>query len=256
MQDKPLLSVNHISRSFRKQGVKIVAAEDVSFTLAPGECLGILGESGSGKSTVANLIAGFIRPDRGNIIYDGVDLTSLHGRNRMEARKTMQMVFQHPMMSFHPRCTVMEGVMEGVRYHTDMSDEEMVERCRNTLEMVGLSRSLQSKRCRALSGGQCQRVAIARAIAGTPKFIICDEVTSALDVSIQNQILRLLRDLKENSETAYLFISHDVAVLSAMCDRIVVMKNGHIVEEGISDQIVMDPKDEYTKEMIRAVMTL
>jgi ABC-type glutathione transport system ATPase component len=253
-----ILEVKDLCKAFQKNGEKIDAVSHVSFGINEGECLGLIGESGSGKSTVAGLIAGFHRPDSGDVVFLGNTLSYGQGRFSRDARKEMQMVFQHPVSSFEPHMTVISSVCEGMRYRNSsgLSENELEEKAVNALFRVGIPSEYYSKKCRELSGGECQRVAIARAISGAPRLVILDEVTSALDVSVQAQIIWLLHDLKAQTDISYLFISHDLAVVTGLCDNILVMKEGAIVEAGSSLNILNNPQHTYTKQLLQSALTL
>ena len=168
----------------------------------------------------------------------------------------MQVVFQHPASSFQPRSTVLDGVCDGIRYKESAGTAQMRDRAAKALYQVGIPESYFQKKCCELSGGECQRVAIARAISGGPQLILLDEVTSALDVSIQAQIMHLLHDLQHEMSMSYLFISHDIAVVAGLCDKILVLKNGCIIEAGTPRDILHNPKEEYTKQLMLSVLTL
>ena len=205
------------------------------------ECLGLIGESGSGKSTVANLAAGLRKPTSGQISFYG---------------EHMQMVFQNPLTSFSPKMKILDSVCEGLRYRTTMTRKEQEARAYEVLEMVGLKQEYAQKYSHELSGGECQRAAIGRAIMIKPQLLICDEVTSALDVSVQAQIIRLLHNLKREMKMSYLFISHDLALVSSICDRIAVMYEGGIVESGSVREVLDNPREDYTKKLLDAVLKI
>jgi len=234
----------------------VVAVNNVSFSIEEGECVGIIGESGSGKTTLASLIAGFERPDSGKIIFQGKRLYCGQSRTARNQRRNMQVVFQHSASSFQPRSTVLDGVCDGIRYKESAGTAQMRDRAAKALYQVGIPESYFQKKCCELSGGECQRVAIARAISGGPQLILLDEVTSALDVSIQAQIMHLLHDLQHEMSMSYLFISHDIAVVAGLCDKILVLKNGCIIEAGTPRDILHNPKEEYTKQLMLSVLTL
>lgn len=233
-----ILKVNNLNKVF--WGDKdLHAVKNVSFSIQRGECLGLIGESGSGKSTVANLVSGLIQPTSGEIQFYG---------------KNLQMVFQDPLSSFSPRMRMLDCLCEGLRYRTNLGKKERERRAMEVLEQVGLPLEYAEKYSYELSGGECQRAAIGRAIMIQPELLICDEVTSALDVSVQAQIIRLLKNLADRMQMSYLFISHDLALVSSICDRVAVMHHGEIVEMGEVRQIIDSPKEEYTKHLIDAVL--
>lgn len=251
-----VLEVTDVCKSFQRGAQRVEAVSHVSFAIEKGECVGLIGESGSGKSTLAGLIAGLETPDSGSICFQGKTLCGGQSRQARHMRKDLQLVFQHPVSSFQPRAAVLESVCDGIRYTEKAGRAEVEARAAQALREVGIPEIYYRKKCRALSGGECQRVAIARAVCGNPALIIHDEVTSALDVSIQAQIVRLLYELKEQKEMSYLFISHDIAVVAGLCDRILVMRDGRIIEEGKPEEILQSPKEAYTRQLVLSVLTL
>ena len=227
---EPILKVNHLKKVFHQRGKRdVLAVENISFSLQPGEILGIVGESGSGKSTVAKLITRLVDTTEGEIILDGQDITHLKGTALKGAYGKLQMVFQNPVGSFDPRRTLGDGIGESLR-NKGMSKVERRKKAAELLEQCGLDASYADRYPHQVSGGQCQRAAIARALAVDPKVLICDEATSALDVTVQKRIIELLRRLKEEKNFSYLFICHNLALVQEFCDRVLVMKDGRIVE--------------------------
>ena len=252
--DDTILVVNNLTKVFHKKGVgEFTAVDHASFTLKKGECLGIVGESGSGKSTIVKMITRLLDPTEGTITLNGKDVTYARGRDQRELYKNVQMVFQMPFDSFDPRHNLGSGVGESLR-NAGMSKEDTKKRVNELLEMCGLDPEFASRYPHQVSGGQCQRAAIARAIAIEPEILVCDEATSALDVTVQKQVLTLLRDLREKLGMAYLFISHDLAVVQQLCDYVIVLYKGKIVERGKPDEIITHPKDPYTKNLVASVL--
>lgn len=230
----------------------MTAVDDVSFELRQGECLGIVGESGSGKSTIVKMITHLQSITEGNVILKGKDITNVKGKELREVYKDIQMVFQMPMESFDPRYTLGDGIGESLR-NMGLSRKETRERVEKLLERCGLDKEYAERYPHQVSGGQCQRAAIARALAVDPKVIICDEATSALDVTVQKRVIDLLQNLQENKNLSYVFICHNLALVQQFCDRVIVMKDGRVVEEGIPDEVIQNPKEEYTKMLVESV---
>jgi oligopeptide transport system ATP-binding protein len=231
----------------------VKAVDGVSFEIGAGETLGLVGESGSGKSTTAYAALQLLRPTAGSVRFQGRELTRLHGETLRRMRREMQIVFQDPFASLNPRMTVGRIVGEPLQTHglgTRRSRRASVARL---LELVGLDPSYTNRYPHEFSGGQRQRIGIARALALNPKLIVCDEPVSALDVSIQAQILNLLKDLQRDFGLTYLFIAHDLAVVRTMSDRIAVMHEGRIVEQGPADRVYRAPESEYTRALLAAV---
>ena len=250
---EPILKVNHLKKVFHQRGKRdVLAVENISFSLQPGEILGIVGESGSGKSTVAKLVTRLVDPTEGEIILDGQDITHLKGAALKDAYGKMQMVFQNPVGSFDPRRTLGDGIGESL-CNKGMSKVERRKKAAELLEQCGLDASYADRYPHQVSGGQCQRAAIARALAVDPKVLICDEATSALDVTVQKRVIQLLQTLKENKNLSYVFICHNLALVQEFCDRVLVMKDGKVVEEGIPDEVIWNPKEEYTKMLVDSV---
>lgn len=247
-----LLEVKDLHREFLDDKVKFVAVDHVSFTLEKGECLGIVGESGCGKSTTAALIMHLRRADSGQIIFDGKELNN--DKAVKEARSDMQMIFQNPVDSFDPRYTLLNGVKQGRKYFDNPGKEELDRLAKEAIRYVGLKESYYDRKIYQLSGGECQRAAIARAIISDPKLIICDEATSALDVSVQAQVIELLKRLQQEKQLSYLFITHDLLLARNICNRIIVMYRGSIVETGTAEEILDDPRHPYTKLLLACVL--
>lgn len=232
----------------------VKAVDDVSLSINAGETVALVGESGSGKSTLARSIVGLEKTHSGSITFNGVDLTTLNNREMRQQLQDIQFIFQDPYSSMNPRMRVLEIVSEGIKALRKESNAEQIEQqVRQLLRLTGLSEDSLYRYPHEFSGGQRQRICIARALAVKPKLLICDEPTSALDVSIQAQILNLLEDLQAELGLAYLFISHDIGVVSYIADTIAVMKSGEIVELGTTEQILLNPKTEYTQELMAAV---
>lgn len=231
----------------------MTAVDDVSFELRQGECLGIVGESGSGKSTIVKMITHLQSITEGNVILKGKDITHVKGKELREVYKDIQMVFQMPMESFDPRCTLGDGIGESLR-NMGLSRKETRERVEKLLERCGLDKEYADRYPHQVSGGQCQRAAIARALAVEPSVLICDEATSALDVTVQKQILKLLMELKQKENFSFLLICHDLALVQAFCDRVLVLYHGETVESGTPDEIINHPKMDYTKKLIDSVL--
>ena len=245
-----ILSIKNLSKSYERNDIKTEALRGVSFELKRGEILGIVGTSGSGKSTLLRLISGLEAPDAGSIRLDGHELGT---KRSIAEKRDIQMIFQDAGASFHPRRTIASSI--GDAFFSLMGRGAALDLDTLCLE-VGLSPELARRYPRSLSGGQCQRFAIARAIASSPRVLLCDEITSALDVSSQAQILALLSFLRREKNMSMIFVSHDLAVVSTLCDRIIVMHGGKIVEEGETERIISSPQNEYTKELTASVMEL
>jgi oligopeptide transport system ATP-binding protein len=229
------------------------AVAGVSFDIGRGETLGLVGESGSGKSTTGYCILQAIRPTSGSVRFDGVELTELKGEGLRSMRRRMQLVFQDPYASLDPRMTVGDIVAEPLQVHKTGSRRERRQRVRELLEVVGFDPSFTNRYPHEFSGGQRQRIGIARALALSPDLVVCDEPVSALDVSIQAQILNLLKDLQDQFGLTYLFIAHDLSVVRAMSDRIAVMNQGRLVELGDAEDVYSHPRERYTRELVEAV---
>jgi ABC-type glutathione transport system ATPase component len=246
--------VKTFARSTRRGGAAVAAVDDVSFELAEGETLALVGESGAGKSTTGRLVLRLIEPDGGSIRFDDQDLCSLRGEEMRRARQRLQMVFQDPYGCLDPRITIGASVTEPLVVHFKaMGKGERRDRAVDTLERVGLGARFFDRLPHELSGGQLQRVAIARSLTLNPKLIVCDEPVAALDVSVRAQVLNLLSDLQKELGIAYLFISHDLALVEVFADRVAVMRNGRIVETGTAEGIFRSPQSEYTRELLRAI---
>ena len=232
---------------------QVLAVDDVSFTVGVGEKVAIIGESGSGKTTVAKLVTRLLAVTSGQIFLDGVDITNARGNTLKQAYRKMQMVFQSPIDSFDPRCTLGDGIAESLRNHGATKAEAQAETTR-LLTLCGLRANLANCYPHEVSGGQCQRAAIARALAIAPRLLILDEATSALDVTVQAEIMALLNRLQQELSMSYLFICHDIALVQDFCDRVLVMKDGRIVEEGTAETIIRHPQIEYTQMLIDSVL--
>jgi ABC-type oligopeptide transport system ATPase subunit len=260
-QDGALLTVTDLEKHFPVRKGLIIertvghvkAVDGVSFSIPAGKTLGLVGESGSGKSTTGYCILQLTKPTSGSIRFDGRELTQMGGEQLRKVRQDMQIVFQDPYSSLDPRMTVGNIVSEPLEVHGMGTRKSRRETVRRLLEVVGFNPNFTNRYPHEFSGGQRQRIGIARALALSPKLIVCDEPVSALDVSIQAQILNLLKDLQRDFGLTYLFISHDLAVVRTMADEIAVMNRGKLVEVGPAEQVYSNPKDEYTKALFTAV---
>jgi len=256
-----LLAVSELHKHFPiRKGIliertvgEVKAVDGVSFDISEGETLGLVGESGSGKSTTGYCVLQLIKPTSGSIRFMGQELTEIGREELRHMRREMQIVFQDPYASLDPRMTVGGIVGEPLEVHGIGTRRSRTETVRRLLDIVGFNPNFTNRYPHEFSGGQRQRIGIARALALNPKLIVCDEPVSALDVSIQAQILNLLKDLQRDFSLTYLFISHDLAVVRTMSDRIAVMNQGKLVEIGTAEQIYNEPKDEYTKALFTAV---
>ena len=248
-----ILEVKNLRKTFYKSRSLFPAVEDVSFHLMRGECLGLVGESGCGKSTTARLIAGLLEPDRGSVRLEGEEILGLKGKKKQAVYTKLQMVFQTPQDSFDPRCTLGDGIMESMR-NRGMKKDRARERMYQLLEQVELDRSLGERYPHEVSGGECQRAAIARALAVDPRLVICDEATSALDVTVQAQIVELLKRLQKERKLSLLFICHDLALVQHMCQRVLVMYQGKIIEQGTPDEVIQHPREAYTRTLVDSVL--
>jgi peptide/nickel transport system ATP-binding protein len=259
---QPLLTVRNLEVAFPVRGVfgetkrYHQAVNGVSFDVFPGETLGLVGESGCGKTTLGRTLLKLIEPTGGEIFFDGENITHLKGKTLQHLRREMQIIFQNPFSSLNPRLKIGDAIIEPLLIHgVGKSKQQQQARVVELLERVGLSADDQKKYPHQFSGGQRQRVCIARALALNPKFIICDESVSALDVSVQAQVLNLLKELQHDFQLTYIFISHDLSVVKFLSDRILVMNQGKIVESGTSESIYLQPKQEYTQKLIAAIPT-
>ncbi|MGW7284393.1 ABC transporter ATP-binding protein [Streptomyces sp. NPDC054847] len=247
----PLLSIEHVTKRYVHGQMSPPALDDVGLTVAPGETVGLVGESGSGKSTLARLALGLLAPDAGTVRFAGNDPYRLRGRAGRAVRARLQFVPQHPRGSLNPGLRAGEAVAFALRVH-GTPRRERSEAVAALFRQVGLEPSLARRRPGELSGGQLQRVAIARALATRPELVVCDEPTSALDRSTQHRLLELLADLRERTGLAYLFISHDLAVVRQLADRVLVLRHGRVVEQGPTARLWDDPRDPYTQALIAA----
>lgn len=251
----PILEVRHLYKTFNKgKANEVHAVEDVSFNIYPGETFGLVGESGSGKSTTGRTLIKLEEPTSGIIIYKGEDVTHIKkGADLLKFRKSMQMIFQDPFASLNPRIPIKKILGDALALHGICKTKEDISRKVNELlDTVGISRSYANRYPTEFSGGQCQRVGIARALCVQPDFIIADECLSALDVSIQAQIVNLLIDLRKTRNMTYLFIAHDLAMVKYISDRIGVMKNGKILETAETDELYNHPLHPYTVSLLSA----
>ena len=259
---EPLLKVEHLSKEFPAESGMIAgrfskrvvsAVKDVSFEIYPGETFGLVGESGCGKSTTGRSIMRLTNPTSGHVYFEGKDVAKMNNKELKAMRREMQFVFQDPQASLNPRMTIGEIVSEPMVIHGIGTKEERIERVRELLDVVGLNPEHINRYPHEFSGGQRQRVGIARAFALRPKLIICDEPVSALDVSIQAQVLNLLKDLQDEFGTAYLFIAHDLSVVQHISDRVAVMYLGNLMEYSDWKTLYDEPHHPYTQSLLSAV---
>ena len=249
-----ILEVKNLKKYFKTPNGLLHAVDDVSFTIEKGKTLGVVGESGCGKSTTGRTILRLIEPTAGQVIFNGVDVTALSKEELRRSRSEMQLIFQDPFSSLDPRKTVSQTIAEPIIYNKLIQGKENVEkRVLELMETVGLAERLYGAYPHELDGGRRQRIGIARALAMNPKFIVCDEPVSALDVSIQAQILNLLDELQEELGLTYMFITHDLAVVNHFADDIAVMYLGQLVEKAPAEELFANPLHPYTQALLSAI---
>lgn len=252
--DKPLIQVKGLKKYFKTPHGMLHAVDDVNFDIYKGKTLGLVGESGCGKSTTGRTILRLLEPTGGNIIFEGEDLASFNKSKMEKKRKDLQMIFQDPFSSLNPRKTVSQTIMEPMIIHKlYKTKSEMMEKVLEIMEIVGLTERLVNTYPHELDGGRRQRIGVARALSLSPKFIVCDEPVSALDVSIQAQILNLMKDLQKELGLTYLFITHDLSVVNHFSDEIAVMYLGKIVEKAPAEELFDNPLHPYTKALLSAI---
>lgn len=244
MADREIvLSGKDLHKSFGPKESRHHILKGVTFDLYAGEILGIVGESGSGKSTILKLICGIEKPDSGQLLYKDKDYT---GMGPEKTGKFLQMIFQDAYGSFDPRMSMEKSLMEGSR----VSNEELLA----TIGKVGLTPDLLKRRPRHLSGGQCQRMSVARALLGHADVLLCDEITSALDVTSQAQVVKMIEEVRENSKVSIIFVSHDLALVSNLCGRVMVLEEGEVVDYGKTQEVINYPASEYTKMLLDSII--
>lgn len=248
-----ILEVKNLKKYFKTKKGMLHALDDVSFSINQGETLGLVGESGCGKSTTGRAILRLHEPTSGEVLFRGTDVVKLNAAQMKEMRKKMQIVFQDPYSSLNPRMSVSEIIMEPLQLKGGMSHAEMYEKTKKLMDTVGLAARLENAYPHELDGGRRQRIGIARALALNPRFIVCDEPVSALDVSIQAQVLNLMLDLQEERNLTYLFITHDLSVVKYFSDDIMVMYLGQVVEKAPSNELFARPYHPYTKALLSAI---
>ena len=254
-----LLEVKNLCKYFEvKKGLfsresYVKAVDDVSFTIKEGETLGLVGESGCGKTTTGRTVLNLYKATKGNIIFDGIDITNFNDKQMLPFRRQMQMIFQDPYASLNPRMTVGDIIGESIDIHDLYKGKERDDRIRFLLDKVGLNGSHINRYAHEFSGGQRQRIGIARALAVEPKFIVCDEPISALDVSIQAQVINMLEELQEEFKLTYLFIAHDLSMVKHISTHIGVMYLGKLVEKGTSTEVYSNPMHPYTQALLSSV---
>ena len=250
-----IITVDHLTKEFKLPRKKEMfkAVDDVSFSVKRGSTLAIVGESGSGKSTVANMVLKLLEPTSGTVTYEGKDISGFKGKELLDFRRHVQPVFQNPYGSLDPMYSIYRSIEEPLRIHGIGDKKSRVKRVRELLDMVELPESVMTRYPNELSGGQRQRIAIARAMALDPDVIVCDEAVSALDVLVQDQVLRLLNDLQAEKGLSYLFITHDLAVVRQIADEVVVMQKGKLVEHATTDEVFDHPRKQYTRDLLDAI---
>ena len=247
-----ILKVSSIKKTFLKDGESNTVINDVSFTVKKGQCVGIVGESGCGKSTTVRVILGLLNFDEGEIILSGNKLSPQNKIRLKEIQGKIQMVFQMPTESFNPTIKLGKSIKEAMK--KILTSEEKEVKLKKLFEECQLSYDLADRYPKEVSGGQCQRAAIARALASDPQLLICDEATSALDVTVQYKIMNLLKNIQRNRNMAILFICHDIALVQQFCDYVLVMDKGKIIEEGIPNEVILNPSQMFTKKLISSVI--
>ena len=258
---EPLIEVTNLVKHFpitqgillRRQVGAVKAVDDVSFKIYPGETLGLVGESGSGKSTTGRTLLRLYEPTSGSIKFRNQEVVGLSGKPLRQMRRHMQMIFQDPAACLNPRMTVGRSIEESLQVHQPIPKDQFQDRIEELMELVGLNRTFVNRYPHEFSGGQRQRIGIARALAVEPEFIVADEPISALDVSIQAQVVNLLKDLQDELKLTYLFIAHDLSMIRYICDRVAVMFKGKIVEYAETEELYENPVHPYTKVLLSAV---
>ena len=248
-----LLEVKNLKKYFNTGGGKLHAVDDITFTLEEGKTLGVVGESGCGKSTLGRTILHLLDPTAGQIFFEGKDITDPSKKELHYLRSQMQIIFQDPFSSLDPRKSVSEAIMEPMIRHGGRTKKEMLEYTRELMATVGLAARFENAYPHELDGGRRQRIGIARALSLRPKFIVCDEPVSALDVSIQAQIINLMLDLQEQFGLAYMFVTHDLSVVKYISDDIMVMYLGQMVEKAPADELFANTRHPYTKALLSAI---
>nr|WMC98905.1 ABC transporter ATP-binding protein [Aminobacter aminovorans] len=249
----PLLSVRGLAKHYQTRGATLKILENISFDVAKGEVVGLVGESGSGKTTIGRSVLRLIEPTAGEVSFDGTDITKLSNGEMRRRRPRMQYIFQDPYASLSPRMTIGEILTEGLKIQGIGTRAERLERAKKALEQVELPADAINRYAHEFSGGQRQRIGIARALTLAPEFIVADEPVSALDVSIQAQVVNLLRDLQQRLGLTMLFISHDLAVVEYICDRVIVLYLGRIMEIATTEDLYARPEHPYTRALMSAI---
>ena len=253
-----MLEVTSLCKSFESgfwRNKKVKAVDDVSFEIHDGEIFGLIGGSGCGKTTTSRMIMGFLKPNSGSIRYNGCELTTLKKKEWLAMRQEIQIVFQNPQMTFNPRATIYDCCAEPIRlFHLAENREEERVMVYEMLDSIGVSRDQINKYPHEISGGQAQRISIIRALSLNPKLLVCDEPTSMLDVSVQAQVVELIKEKQREKGISILYVSHDLDVIKAVCQRIAVMNEGRIVEMGIAEEIFNCPKHSYTQRLMSSVI--
>ena len=251
---EPLLRVEHLKKYFKSARGMVHAVDDVSFTLEPGKTLGVVGESGCGKSTLGRTIIRLQEPTSGSVFFDGKDVSKLNRQGLWEQRRQMQMIFQDPFSSLNPRMTISQAIEEPLALYKICPDRtSRQKRVAELMDTVGLARRLYNTYPHELDGGRRQRIGIARALALNPRFIVCDEPVSALDVSIQAQILNLMQDLQKEFHLTYMFITHDLSAVYHISDEIMVMYLGQVIEKAPAEKLFANPVHPYTQALLSAI---